>query len=191
MRGGKALFTRREMALRKLLYVMHCPGTDLYKIGISQWPTLRARDIARAVERPVDLLAESESPDARQDERELHNMFAAYRKRFGCGDGCTEWFEMDPPTGCLLLLLLLPRDVLAGLVRDILAAVGTAVAAPFFPLCLTRRQAEQYLERLGVPASHLRAALRAGKIRPIGRGRGWRVKRADLDSYAKALTLSH
>ncbi len=39
----------------------------------------------------------------------------------------------------------------------------------------------------GVSSNHVRAAIKAGKLKAKVVGRGWRVKRADLDAYIRRL----
>src|SRR5205085_10968577 len=154
-----------------------------------QWPRLRVVDIARAVARPVDLLIQTETQDARHDERLLHRMFAAKRRRFGCGDGCTEWFELDPLEAFYLLILLLPVDEFEKLVQVIFASKGLAADANFFPLCLTRRRAKEYLECFNIMGTRLEDMIRMGALKPFGRGRGWRVRGVDLDAFIRRLAL--
>jgi len=74
------------------VYLLECRTTGLVKIGMSNKPWSRARDIASICPTDVHVwcvLDFGEGVDGKQMERELHAQFASVRKR-------GEWFRVDP-----------------------------------------------------------------------------------------------
>ena len=82
--------------------------------------------------------------------------------------------------------LALPRAGKSPALAELVAAIEAArPAVPIADaLMLTLSEAAQ-LSRLS--RNHLRAAIEEGKLKARIIGRGWRVKRADLDAYVKKL----
>jgi excisionase family DNA binding protein len=178
------------MPLPQRVYIMDCPSAGLYKLGRSWFPRARAVDVKRTVGAPVSVLAEFDVPNAKAEERALHKMFARQRRRFGHGDGCTEWFELSEFDVLLILLCYSsgatvwaePFSRFADRLASLLKAIGLTAAATvptrrFLPIWLTGKQA---VEVLGRDRRTLNRTIREGKARSIGRGRGWRVYRDDV-----------
>lgn len=191
------------MPLPQLVYIMDCPSAGLYKIGRAWFPRDRAVAVARAVQAPVCVLAEFEVGNAAAEERALHRAFAGQRRRFGSGWGKTEWFELSPLDVLSIMLMYYPVGVVwpdafgrfearckefAQLVADRrAAALRASRPAVHFPLCLTRAQAA---EMLSLSPTLIGRAVKAGALRSIGRGRGWRVKRDDVLALAARADLA-
>lgn len=171
------------MPLPKRLYIMHCRGTTFYKIGISWAAELRVRDIRRAVQSPVDVVAEFKVPNARAEERALHRRYAACRIRLGAGNGCTEWFNLPHAEAGALVLLLTLAFSSAAQFKEFMRQLS-AILNPY-PWLLTKAQA---VELSGLPVTWIEQATRGDspKLRHIGRGRGWRVHRDELLAFAES-----
>ncbi|HEV2859474.1 MAG TPA: GIY-YIG nuclease family protein [Pyrinomonadaceae bacterium] len=178
------------MPLRQRLYIMHCRGTPYYKIGISWAARQRVVDIRRAVKAPVDIIAEFDVPNARAEEKALHQMYAAYRVRLGNGDGCTEWFSLPHAEAGVLTLLLTctfaSKEEIEAFTRQLAELLGEALKpVQRLPIFLTRKQA---LEVTGRPLAWLEKATRgeSPRLRHIGRGRAWRVHHEELLKFAES-----
>jgi len=71
------------------VYLMHCAATGLYKIGISQHPTKRKRQVELNSGHLVTIIQTWLAEDARAIEAALHKNFAEKRQE-------GEWFALTP-----------------------------------------------------------------------------------------------
>lgn len=74
---------------RQYVYLMWGAGTGLYKIGISDQPERRRRQLANASGLDVRIVSVWEVWNARETERVLHRYFRDVRRE-------GEWFQMEP-----------------------------------------------------------------------------------------------
>jgi hypothetical protein len=73
---------------RQYVYLMYCPMTTLFKIGISSNPERRLRQIENASGLPVQLMAVWTVYDASTTEKVLHKYFTDRRHE-------GEWFNLS------------------------------------------------------------------------------------------------
>jgi hypothetical protein len=79
------------------LYLIHWPGTSLYKVGIAYRPQVRLRQLRKGYRNPDLYIVGLWSPgNARAWELWLHGQLAEWRVTLGKGiGGCTEWFNLN------------------------------------------------------------------------------------------------
>jgi excisionase family DNA binding protein len=137
------------------LYILNWPGTSIYKIGVSIWPTIRAATIARHSGHSVTIIESFSFDDVYPVERFWHRTFRAQRTPLNICDGGTECFTLN----WIQLEILVTTNRRYVTIRD--KRMARSVTDDSGPLSMNKTAAAK---RLNISVRSLQRAVQAGKL---------------------------